>query len=330
MRKRIPAALCGLCFLMSLMPISDAAEKPVLVQKPKKVLVPPTKEQLKLVEAAIPSELPVRPQKPRCLLVFSESFGFKHNSRLIGEEMLKLMAKKTGAFSVTINNNATEYTSEYLKSFDAIVILNATEIQAVFKDERRQDLLNFVRNGGGMIGIHAATDGGKHRWPEYSEMWGGAFGGHPWGAKGTWTVANNDPENAINASFAGKGFDIRDELYRVRDCFKDTFTEGKFRTLCSVDLTVKNNIATPNGKIRLVHSYVRREPGVPKPAPWSLDVSREHPLAWIKPYGKGRVFYTTFGHNEEVYWNPKIVAHYIAGIQYAIGDLKADDVNEKK
>ena len=50
------------------------------------------------------------------------------------------------------------------------------------KAEFRENLINFVKGGKGLVAIHSATDGG---WPEYTEMIGGNFDGHPWGANGT-------------------------------------------------------------------------------------------------------------------------------------------------
>jgi type 1 glutamine amidotransferase len=308
--------LCALTYAQDAKP---KAKKPV---KPKKVLVPPTAEELKKVEAAIPATLPVQPAKPRRLLVYSESHGFKHNSRLIGEQMLKLIETKTGAFTHVINNEPSAWTAEYLRGFDAILVLNATGLEYGFrKPEQRQVFLDFIKNGGGIAGIHAATDGGKEKWPEYSEMWGGCFGGHPWAKTGTWTIENSDPEHPINASFGGKGFDINDELYRQKHPYK----KGNFRTLCCIDLTAKVNTHNPNGQLKIVPSDKPRVAGKPKPPKEPLDLRREYPTSWVKPYGKGRVFYTTYGHNESVYWNPAVVEHYIRGLQYALGDLKVDD-----
>jgi uncharacterized protein len=51
---------------------------------------------------------------------------------------------------------------------------------------------------------------------------------------------------------------------------------------------------------------------------------KDIPISWLGTWGKGRVFYCSLGHNREVYWNPAVVGHYLAGIQYALGDLKAD------
>ena len=41
--------------------------------------------------------------------------------------------------------------------------------------------------------------------------------------------------------------------------------------------------------------------------------------------GKGRVFYTAHGHGGQVYAQRPFLAHLLAGLQYAMGDLKADD-----
>ena len=51
---------------------------------------------------------------------------------------------------------------------------------------------------------------------------------------------------------------------------------------------------------------------------------RDFPMSWIKTYGKGRVFYTSFGHNTHMYQDRTLLGHYLAGIQYALGDLEAD------
>jgi len=292
---------------------------------PKGGWVVPTAEELKKVEQAIPSKLPAKPKQNRKLLVYSLSHGFKHNSRLIGEEMLKLIERKTGAFELTINNNGTKWISSYLKQFDAIAILNATALHGGFKGENRQAFLDFVYDGGGLFGCHAATDGGKKWWPEYSELWGGAFGGHPWGKTGTWRIQNYDPRHALNKCFHGEGFDINDELYRQIHPYR----KGCFRTLTCIDLSARQNTHNNNGKIKTVPPETERKPGEPKPANVPLNLEREYPTSWCKKAAKGRVFYATFGHNESAYWNPKIVEHYIRGLQYVLGDLDADDASDE-
>ena len=48
----------------------------------------------------------------------------------------------------------------------------------------------------------------------------------------------------------------------------------------------------------------------------------DYGIAWARPWEKGRVFYCSLGHNHEMYWNPKVIRHYLAGIQWALGDFK--------
>ena len=51
----------------------------------------------------------------------------------------------------------------------------------------------------------------------------------------------------------------------------------------------------------------------------------DYALSWIRREGKGRVFYQALGHSEHVYAMTPMMAEVLAGIQYALGDLKADD-----
>lgn len=53
-------------------------------------------------------------------------------------------------------------------------------------------------------------------------------------------------------------------------------------------------------------------------------------LAWIRGHGKGRVFYSALGHQKDIYWDPAILKHYLAGIQFAPGDLQADTTPNPK
>jgi hypothetical protein len=55
-----------------------------------------------------------------------------------------------------------------------------------------------------------------------------------------------------------------------------------------------------------------------------LRDDNDYPVAWIRQHGKGRVFYTSLGHNPDVFWDPRMLAMFLAGTQYALGDLDAD------
>ena len=81
--------------------------------------------------------------------------------------------------------------------------------------EHREALMEFVKSGKGIIGIHGATDN-FYNWPEAGEMMGGYFVGHPWNSGGTWAFKLDEPANPVNASFGGKGFKLSDEIYFTR------------------------------------------------------------------------------------------------------------------
>ena len=55
-----------------------------------------------------------------------------------------------------------------------------------------------------------------------------------------------------------------------------------------------------------------------------LRDDNDYPVAWIRQHGKGRVFYTSLGHNPDLFWDPRMLAMFLAGTQYALGDLEAD------
>ena len=50
----------------------------------------------------------------------------------------------------------------------------------------------------------------------------------------------------------------------------------------------------------------------------------DYPIAWIRQHGKGRVFYTSLGHHPDLFWDPRMLEMFLAGVQYALGDLQAD------
>ena len=80
------------------------------------------------IEKAMPAKPLVKPKKARKLLVYSKASGFKHGSIGDGKTMLQIMAKKTGAVEATFNDNAEEFTAEYLKKFDVFIQNNKSLI----------------------------------------------------------------------------------------------------------------------------------------------------------------------------------------------------------
>ena len=258
-------------------------------------------QELRRIEDAVPKKAVVRPRKPRKMLVFTRAKGLVHTSIPHATKALELMAEKTGAFKIVVSDDMSIFNAESLKPFDAICFNNSNRMDFT-EPAMRKSLMDFVRNGKGVVGIHAATTNfsskkpvGGVDWPEAAEMIGGIFAGHHWrSGQGEWAVKNEEPDHPLNAAFGGKGFKIADEIYMYTDFQKDSV-----RILLSLDF------------------------GDPKTA--SVKREQTHvPVSWIRRWGKGRVFYCSLGHDNHIFWNPAVLGHYLAGIQFALRDLPVD------
>lgn len=264
------------------------------------------------IKKALPDTAPAKPKQPRKVLIFSKTNGFRHSSIPVGAIALTLLGEKTGAYTAVHSEDDALFEPATLKQFDAVIMLNTTgdvflprqlpkekpELEKVKEREARlkDSLVNFVKGGKGLTGTHSATDT-YHRWGEYNMMMGGTFDGHPWHMK--IPVKNLVPGHPLNDMFSGEGFEINDEIYQFRH---DTALPTDRRMLLVMDTSKMNEKDVKKGK---------RKDGL-------------YPISWVSRYGKGRTFYCSLGHRDEIYWNPVVLKHYLAGFQYALGDLEAD------
>jgi type 1 glutamine amidotransferase len=256
-------------------------------------------EFIERVEQALPEKAQATPAKPRKVLLFYRTEGFVHSSIPVGNYALRRLGEKTGAFTATVTNDMAAFDEASLFQYDAVLFNNTTSLK--FADPKhRENLMRFMKEGRGLVGVHAATDN-FGTWPEAACLIGGQFDGHPWNAGTTVAVRNDDPEHPCNASFGGKGFQIKDEIYQIKGCF----SREAQRVLLSLDWDNEINHQIDTNKLR--------------------RADRDFGITWMKSDGGGRVFYCSLGHNEHIYWDPAVLRHYLAGIQYALGDLKADD-----
>jgi type 1 glutamine amidotransferase len=291
--KLISAALLGLWCLSMLV-------SPLQAESPEKLRDLKT-DELQKIRSAVPDKPTVRPAKPRKILVLWRCEGFFHTSIPVVNGALKIMGQKTGAYEVAVcTDDYSIFTPEKLSQFDAVCLNNTTHLKFNPKEtpERCKALMDFVKGGKGIVGIHAATDN-FYDWPEGMEMMGGKFTGHPWGGGGTWAIKIDEPDHPLMAAFKGKGFKINDEIYRTDP---PLYSRSKQRVLMSLDMS---DPTTKNAK------------GV---KPSDADTG----ITWIKDWGKGRIFYCSLGHNNHIFWNPTILQHYLDGIQFALGDYKVD------
>ena len=270
-------------------------------------------EDIAKMEAAMGSvKATATPAKPRKMLVFGLCQGFKHSAIPLGAKTFEMMGQKTGAFSVVVSDDISMFEPANLEQFDAVCMNNSTgelflpkdvdklpeaeKNAAIERDARlKQSLMDFVKGGKGIVGIHAATDA-FYNWSDYGDMMGGYFDGHPWSEEVG--IKIDDPASPINAAFKGQGFKVKDEIYQL----KDPYSRRNLHILLSLD-----NANTNMDKGDKIHR-----------------ADKDFAVAWIRTFSKGRVFYCSLGHYEEVFATPAILQHYCDGIQYAMGDLQAD------
>ena len=114
--------------------------------------------------AALPDKPYAAPQRLRHVLVLGRALGWVHTSIPLAAKMVEYLGDKTGAWMTTITYDATAITPENLKQYDAIFLASTTgeflddPHDKAATDLRRRALLDFVKGGKGLAGIHAATD----------------------------------------------------------------------------------------------------------------------------------------------------------------------------
>ncbi len=259
------------------------------------------------IEAAIPNKAFARPRKHRKLLIFDLNVGYGgHGSIPAANTAFKLMGEKTGAYETVISRNPSVFKPENLKQFDAVFFNN--NVGNLFTDPAlRQSLIEFVYGGGGLLGVHGTTvaftrwPGAHEDWPEFGIMLG-ARGANHMDSKEHIFIKLDDPDNPVNQPFGGKGFEYRDEFFRVHG----PYSRQRVRVLLSIDTDKTDFQGQPRGNV--------------------LRKDNDYALAWIRNYGRGRVFYCTIAHNPYVFWDSKMLKFYLAAVQFAMGDLQAPTI----
>ena len=151
----------------------------------------PTEMEKSFVMEALPREGQVMPKKKRKLLVFYRC-QYPHVSIATGTLAFDEMGRASGAYEAVLSDDPAIFTKEGLKSFDAVLLNNTTSWDKTLGETGRQALVDYVKEGGGLVGIHAASDACKG-FREGAEMIGGVFRCHPWLPKTDWAFKLEQP-----------------------------------------------------------------------------------------------------------------------------------------
>src|SRR5437762_795545 len=250
--------------------------------------------------------------KPKRLLVVTVTIGFPHSSVTTAERILSQLGEQNGDWTVDIvnsgprpkdKNEETTWENRVRKTLAEKMSAEALKQYdgVVFANTtgdlpmpNPRDLIDFVNSGKAFIATHSGSDT-FHGFSPYIEMLGGEFLTH--GAQATVECLNQDPHHPATRHL-GDSFFVHDEIYILKNFHRDQ-----------------------------VHGllWLDKHPNTGMPG--------DYPIAWCKRFGKGRVFYTSLGHREDVWENQSYQKHITGGIRWALGlergDAKPQDLHAK-
>jgi type 1 glutamine amidotransferase len=262
---------------------------------------------------------------PKKLLVVTVTTGFRHSSIETAEKVLAELGASSGAWSVDFvhqpegqpknpgkqpakkpkdtdeffktqmetyskaladynaankvwNDNVKAYMTDKMaldkiKDYDGFIFANTTG-DLLFPD--RDGFVELIKSGKAFVAMHSGSDT-YHPFRGYSDMLGGEFETHK--AQVEVQPILHDPAHPATKPVPA-GFKVYDEIYIIK-----TFEKTKVHALMGLD-------AHPN-LAQLTDEEKKKE----------LELKRYFPISWCKEFGKGRVFYSSLGHREDV-WDP--------------------------
>lgn len=254
----------------------------------------------------------------RQLLFLTHAALYKHASLGPAEEAVKSWGAR-GGFQVTVlegfrqtapDLDLSMITPEYLAQFDGVMMM--TNGNLPLSQAQREALVDFVRNGGGFIGVHCASLT-LYDHPAFGEMLGGYFL-RPIQQNRIFILEVEDREHPATRML-GSSWPVSDELYvfgtapwnqshpeeNVDTLFGNRIPVGFSRDRVRVLLSLDTETSELDG-LRF------------------LEGDGDYPQAWCREFGEGRSFYTSLGHRGELWSDdPVFRAHVVGGIRWALG-----------
>lgn len=242
--------------------------------------------------------------KPMKVLYFTRNAGFEHpvvhrakaDELSYSEKILVEVGKKHG-IEVVCSKDGRIFDGD-IDQFDAFAFYTSGDLTQPIKDRDEpamskaglQRFLDAVAAGKGFVGFHSATDSfhsdGDKLTP-YVKMIGGEFIAHGSQQKAVMKVASPD--------FPGvKGlqdFAMLEEWYGHKNFAAD------------------------------LHVILVQETGGMHDVPYDRP---PFPATWARMHGKGRVFYTSMGHREDVWTNPTFQQIMLGGFAWVLRQADFD------
>lgn len=217
------------------------------------------------------------------VLVFSKTTMFRHASITNGVVAIRKLGVENG-FAVDATEDSSAFTPANLARYQAVVFLSTSG--DILNDEQQTVFQNYLTNGGGLVGVHAAVAGKvatEGTWPWYVEMFCTEFANHK--AIEPATVLVEDRTNASTVHLPAQWLRT-DEWY--------------------------NFTASPRGRVHVLASLDEK-------SFHGGTMGADHPVAWCRQLGRGRLWYSALGHTEASYSDPNFLRHLLGGIHITAG-----------
>jgi uncharacterized protein len=225
------------------------------------------------------------------ILVVTHATEFRHASRETAAAAARFLGAVTHKWDVVADVDNKEelqawMTADRLKGIDLVFFANTTG-DLNLTSEQKKAFYDWIKDGGAYAGVHSAADT-YHGDADYLDLVRGEFESH--GPQVKVVVRNQNPLHPATRNVP-ETFEIYDEIYLFKNWSRD-----KVHVLLSM-------ATHPN-----------------KP-----EVAGDFPVAWTNRMGRGRMFYTSLGHREDVYLNRVYLDHLTGGLQWALGLENGDD-----
>jgi uncharacterized protein len=249
------------------------------------------------------------------VLFFTKSSGFQHDvikrkgDQLAHAEQILTDAGKEHGFEVVASKDGRLFEPDQIGQWDVFVFETTGDLTTPGTDKTppmsadgEKALYNAIQNGKGFVAMHCGADTFGHFKPRdkgkedpYVQMVGGEFVSH--GPQQVVRIEIVDPDfPGLADGFAksGKSFQINDEWYALKNMPDD------------------------------LHVIMVQVTEGMKSGPKKEYERPNYPMTWARNFGKGRVFYTSMGHREDVWSNPMYQGLVLGALGWATGRVDAN------
>lgn len=233
-------------------------------------------------------------EKP-AVLVLSKANGFVHVDALpAGEAMLQRIASNLG-WDIYLTDNAASHNAEDLARFEVVVWNNVSG--DVLTQQQRDDLKAWIEQGGGWVGIHASGGDFSYEWGWYVDtLLGAQFVGHTYDPQfQDADVLVTDAALELTSHLSSPWSIPNEEWY----AFDRNPRDAGFEILLTLD---ESSYVTSGESFFMQDRMIG-----------------EHPIAWRRNLGSGRVLYSAIGHQADTYQIPEFQQLIAKALSWAAG-----------